>query len=380
MRTALFLTPALALLLLANSGCSRQAPPPSDQQLSSSIQSKLKAEAALSGQDIQAAVNNGVVTLSGTAADPASRALAGNDAGSIPGVRTVVNNLTVVPPSQTTPQTNPQTASLRTPEAPSAPQPRSNPEPRATPHSRARHESPDPARRQQTTPPPPPPADNAIAAQPAAPPSTHASTPTPPPPPQPVVRTVTLQAGTVIPVRLTDPLDSATAQPDDTFHATLAADLVRDGMIVAPRGTPVLGRIVDVKDATHFKGSSLLALELTSLDTQGRHITIVTDTFSQQGKARGKDTAVKAGGGALLGTVIGALAGGGKGAAIGAIAGAGAGTGINAATRGEQVKIAAETLLNFTLQQPLSLTTTRTVGSPAPSNPQPDPTLEHRPQ
>ncbi len=377
MRKTLLLTPALALLLLVDSGCSRQASPPSDQQLSSSVQSKLKAESALSGQDIQAAVNNGVVTLSGTAADPASRALAGNDAGSIPGVRTVVNNLTVLPP--------PQTASATSPVIPPAPQPSPAPEPHAAPRSHTRRDSHHDGSRHaeayhavRDQPPPPPADNNAIAALP--PPQASTPPPTPPPPPQPVARTVTLQAGTVIPVRITDPLDSATAQPDDTFHATLAADLIRDGMIVAPRGTPVLGRIVDAKDATHFKGSSLLALELTSLDTHGRHISIVTDTFSQQGKARGKNTAEKAGGGALLGTLIGALAGGGKGAAIGAIAGAGAGTGINAATRGDQVKIPAETLLNFTLQQPLSLTTTRSVGSPAPANPQPDPSLEQRPQ
>jgi hypothetical protein len=196
-----------------------------------------------------------------------------------------------------------------------------------------------------------------------------------------VVRTITLEQGTVIPVRLTDPLDSATAQPDDTFHATLGVDLVGRGMIVAPMGTPVEGRIVDAKDATHFKGSSLLALELTSLDLHGRHISIATDTLSKEGQARGKDTAVKAGGGALLGTVIGAIAGGGKGAAIGAVAGAGAGTGINAATRGQQVKIPAETMLNFTLQQPLSLTTSRTIGTQAPINPPPDqPSLQQRPQ
>ena len=374
MRKTLLLTPGIALLLLTGIGCNRQPAPPTDQQLSTSIQSKLKSESALNGQNIQVTVAGGVATLSGTAADPASRALAGNDAGSVAGVRTVVNNLEVQPA---------QTAAA-TPEPAPEPSPVSAPEPRSAP-ARAHHESRRDARhadRRDHQQPPPPPVETADNAMPATapPPPTPPVSSAPAPPPQPVVRTVTLPAGTVIPVRLTEPLDSKTAQPDDTFHATLAADLVRNGMIVASRGTPVLGRIADVKDATHFKGSSLLALELTSLDTQGRHISIVTDTYSQQGKARGKDTAVKAGGGALLGTVIGAIAGGGKGAAIGAIAGAGAGTGINAATRGQQVQISAETLLNFTLQQPVSLTTSRTIGSPAPPNPNPDPSLQQRPQ
>jgi hypothetical protein len=359
MRKTLLVASLLTALLWASCGCSHQVPP-SDQQLTGQVQAKLQAENALTGQNIQVAVNNGVVTLSGTAADPASRALAGNDAGAVPGVRTVVNNLTVLP----------QTASATAPDVHTAPQPRSAP-------SAPRHESrltPPP----HHTSPPPPPADTRAA---VPPPPVSAPAPAPAPPPQPVVRTVTLQPGTVIPVRLTDPLDSATAQPDDTFHATLGADLVSGGMIVAPTGAPVEGRVVDAKDAAHFKGSSLLALELTSLDLHGRHMSIVTDTLSKQGEGRGKNTAVKAGGGALLGTVIGAIAGGGKGAAIGAAAGAGAGTGINAATRGQQVKIPAETMLNFTLQQPLSLTTSRTVGSPPPANqPSDQPSLQPRPQ
>ena len=49
------------------------------------------------------------------------------------------------------------------------------------------------------------------------------------------------------------------------------------------------------------------------------------------------------GGGAVLGTLIGAIAGGGKGAAIGAVARAGAGAGTQVLTRGKTVKVPAET-------------------------------------
>jgi hypothetical protein len=97
---------------------------------------------------------------------------------------------------------------------------------------------------------------------------------------------------------------------------------------------------------------------LTQISAAGRRITLVTEPFSRQGEGRGKNTALKAGGGAALGSIIGALAGGGKGAAIGALAGAGAGTGVNAATRGQQVVIPSETLINFQLQSPITLTVT----------------------
>jgi hypothetical protein len=181
----------------------------------------------------------------------------------------------------------------------------------------------------------------------------------------------------VIPVRVDDNLSSATAQVNQSFHASLAADLVRDGVVVIPRGTPILGRVTDAQDAAHFSGSALLSLELTRIDLRDHHMAVVTDTWAQRGAGRGSNTAKKAAGGAILGTVIGAIAGGGKGAAIGAAAGAGAGTGINAATRGQQVQVPSETLINFTLQSPLTFTTAlSSSGSPSPDQP----ALEQRPQ
>jgi hypothetical protein len=46
---------------------------------------------------------------------------------------------------------------------------------------------------------------------------------------------------------------------------------------------------------------------------------------------------------------------GGKGAAIGAAAGGGLGAGSEIITKGDQVKVPSETLLDFTLQQDQSL-------------------------
>ena len=83
-----------------------------------------------------------------------------------------------------------------------------------------------------------------------------------------------------------------------------------------------MGRVVDAKDAAHFKGNALLSIELTQVNARGQKIALVTDSYSKTGTGRGKNTAEKAGGGALFGAIIGALAGGGKGAAIGTLAGA----------------------------------------------------------
>lgn len=76
---------------------------------------------------------------------------------------------------------------------------------------------------------------------------------------------------------------------------------------------------------------------------------------SNSGIGKNRRTAKYVGGGAALGTLLGAIAGGGKGAAIGAVAGAAAGGTTQVLTKGKEVKIPAETTLRFRLDQPLTL-------------------------
>ncbi len=348
----------LTTALLLGAGCQRQQQPEqqvrTDQQITSDIQAKIAAESALNGQPIQVSVANGVATLSGNATDEASRALAANDAGSVNGVKTVINNLTVAPP--------PQQAAAPAPVPAPAPERKTSAERRKKNREQEVAQAPAPA-----------------APQPAPTPQVQQTAP-PPPPPQPVVRTVTIPAGTIVPVRITEGLTSQTAQPNQVFHGSLAGDLIADGMVAVPHGASVTGRVVDAKDATHFSGNSLLSIELTQISARGRQIPVVTDAYSRQGQGRGKNTAMKAGGGAALGAIIGALAGGGRGAAIGAAAGGATGAGVNAVTRGQQVQIQPETLINFKLQSPITVTTTQKTGEVRSFDDNTDPQLQQRPQ
>jgi hypothetical protein len=84
---------------------------------------------------------------------------------------------------------------------------------------------------------------------------------------------------------------------------------------------------------------------------------LVTGEYELSGKSRGASTAKRTVGGAALGSLIGALAGGGQGAAIGAGVVAGVGAGSETITRGDQVKVPSETLIDFTLQQEVSVPT-----------------------
>ncbi len=170
---------------------------------------------------------------------------------------------------------------------------------------------------------------------------------------------VTIPAGQSLLVRMVDGVDSSKNHVGDVFHATLETDLTVGNSVVARKGTDVYGRLAESKEAGHLAGSAELQLELTRIVIDGKDYPVVSSDYTLQGKGRGKNTAEKVGSGAALGAIIGAIAGGGKGAAIGAGVGAGAGGAVQVLTRGQQVKVPSETLLEFRLQQPATVTPTQ---------------------
>jgi hypothetical protein len=193
---------------------------------------------------------------------------------------------------------------------------------------------------------------------PAPVPVQEAPAPASPPPPPPPPQKVTIPAGTTLAVRLVDAIDSETAQQGQTFHATLDSPLAVEGDVVIPAGYEVEGHVVAVQSAGKFAGKSLLSLQLDRISAAGKYYNVQTDQWHREGSSRGKNTAEKVGAGAAIGAVLGGLIGGGKGAAIGAASGGGIGGGVQAATKGQQIKLASETVLNFTLQTPVSVTPT----------------------
>jgi hypothetical protein len=200
--------------------------------------------------------------------------------------------------------------------------------------------------------PPPPVAPSAIAPVAAPPPMAAA-------PAAEYRDNVTIPAGQSLLVRMIDGVDSSTNHVGDVFHASLETDLMVNDTIVARKGTDVYGRLAEAKEAGRLSGSSELQLELTRLVIDGKDYPIVSSDYNLKGKGRGSNTAKKVGGGAVAGAIIGAIAGGGKGAAIGAGVGSAAGAGVQVFTRGQQVKVPSETLLEFRLQQPATVASTQ---------------------
>jgi outer membrane biosynthesis protein TonB len=358
--TRAFASATALALALGMAGCKSStptAPPADDASLNAAIHSRLTGDSALATEPIMTSVQNGIVTLNGNVSSEAARSLAAADASQVPGVKTVVNNLSVQPP-----------APVAAVEPPPMPAPAPAPKKVVTKPAA----KPAPIERHEAAPQPPPPAP-APAPAPAV-----AAAPAPPPPP--AFKTVTVPAGTTIPVRITQTLDSATTQQGQSFSGTVATDVMADGLVAIRQGTGVTGRVSAVQEAAHYKGSSLLTVELVSINRHGDSLAVSTQPYSVEGKGRGKNTVAKVGGGAAIGAIIGAIAGGGKGAAIGSAAGAGVGAGANTITRGEQVQIPSESLVNFQLTNTLAIrvptnntVSTGTTGSQRrPLSPSPD--------
>jgi hypothetical protein len=349
-----------AVILGIGVGCAKK---PDDTKISSEIQSKFSQDSGLGSKQLAVKADGGVVTLSGTVDNDAQREAAGKQAASVAGVKTVINNLEVSnigKPSAIAEMTPPAAA------APAASAPADNPPPpsaskaaKASKTSKARHDSAaskksagdsgngaeangDNASQQASNDNMASTAENTTAAQ-------------EPPPPPPAPKKLIIDQGTQLTVRLIDPIDSEKNQTGDTFHATLNAPLTSDGEEAVPAGVELVGHLIEVKSAGKFAGQSSVVMQLDNLTSGGKTYNIQTDQYKKQGSSRGKNTAEKVGAGAAIGGIIGAIAGGGKGAAIGAAAGAGVGGGVQAAGKSQQIKLPSETVLNFTLQQPVTV-------------------------
>ncbi|HTV59816.1 MAG TPA: hypothetical protein VMJ93_13180 [Verrucomicrobiae bacterium] len=119
----------------------------------------------------------------------------------------------------------------------------------------------------------------------------------PAPPQAATTQAITLPSGTSLFVRMIDSVDSSKNKVGDSFHASLQSALVVGNTVVAPKGADVYGKLANAKSAGKISG----------------------------------------------------------GAALGAGVGAGAGTTVQLATHGDQIRIPSETLLEFKLEQDVTV-------------------------
>ncbi len=343
---------AACLWFFAGTAASAQSSS-SDGDLQAAVANALTHDAMLKNQPVTAYTANGVVTLSGTVETEQQRQEAETVAANVPGVSGIQNNITV---------TGDQSA-----QAPAPP-------------ADAQQTPPPPADAQQT--PPPPPADTQ---QPAAAPNAQQIPPPPPPdqtgqpaaprapyppqggygqqpyggygsyPPQQTSGPVTIPAGTLLQIRLSETLDIAKLQDGATFQATAASDVFEGNVLAIPRGAVLQGTVVKVKKPGALGGSGELQLQVASVNLGGQVYPVATDMWSNKGPNKAGYTAGNTVGGAAVGAIIGGILGRGPGAAIGAVVGGGAGLAASGATNGPRLYLPAETLLNFHLSSAVTV-------------------------
>jgi hypothetical protein len=305
----------LLILVVGLVSCSKG---PTDDAITKAIQASYYADPQLKDENIAINVKNGEATLSGNVSSDAARLQAYKLATQTAGVKKVNDQM--------------QTAMAQ-------PAPAAAPAPETAQAEAPKEEANAEANNQAV-----PAANNE--------PVTEAKKDEVPPPP----RHVTVPAGTSVRVQTIDAISSKTSQIGQTYRASLAAPIVVGDSVVVPKGADVGIQVAQAKSAGKIKGSSELTLALASLRYRGKSYALASSAVQQVGKSRGKQTATRAGVGAGLGALIGGLAGGGKGAAIGLGVGGGGAMAVQALTHGQEVNVPSETLLDFTLAQPVTIT------------------------
>lgn len=141
--------------------------------------------------------------------------------------------------------------------------------------------------------------------------------------------------GVQMKIRLNDQISTKTNKEGDKFTAVVLdpsdfADAVIEGHIAKlNKSGKATGKteLALVFDTIHLRDRSGRFAAQVEKIYQSEKVKSVDDEGNVESGSRTKDTAVRTGGGAVLGAIIGGVAGGGKGAAIGAAIGAGVGAG-----------------------------------------------------
>ena len=160
----------------------------------------------------------------------------------------------------------------------------------------------------------------------------------------------TVPAGSVVNVRLDQKISTEDAHSGDSWNGTVTNDVVSDGRVMIPAGSPVRGVVTQAAQGTHDSRAQL-ALALRRVDVNGDTRAINADTepiIADSHRAKKVGAIV---GGAAAGALLGkAVAGKNHGTLIGGIIGGAAGYGLTRhAMRTMQLK--EGTVLSFTIRE-----------------------------
>jgi hypothetical protein len=148
------------------------------------------------------------------------------------------------------------------------------------------------------------------------------------------------------------PVASNMNKVEDPVSGTLEKAVMVSGATAIPRGAILAGTVLEAVESGRVKGKASIAFQFDRIDVRGESVRIQTGRVTAQAQQNKKDDVKKGGIGAGAGALVGAIAGGGKGAAIGATIGAAGGV---LATKGDEVEMAAGTVVTTTLRTPVKV-------------------------
>jgi hypothetical protein len=157
-------------------------------------------------------------------------------------------------------------------------------------------------------------------------------------------------------VRLSNNLNSGTAQVEDRFEATTLVDLNVNGRTAVPAGSVMRGVVTAVEPATRTNRTARMTVSFDQVTVNGRAYPMrgtVTEAIEGEG-IRGETARV--GTGAGVGAIIGGILGGFKGALAGILIGAG---GTIAATEGKEVELPQGSVLRVRVDSPVQINNAR---------------------
>ncbi len=187
--------------------------------------------------------------------------------------------------------------------------------------------------------------------------------------------TITLPAGTRIPLALKQAISTKTAKEGDSVYAETTFPFAQNNRIVVPVGTYVQGKISHVQRGGRVKGRAEILIHFTSLVYPSGYTVMLPGSVEnvpgaerstvkgsegtvQQDRDTGKKVRTAAES-ATTGALIGAVARGAKGAGIGAGIGGAAGMAVAMLTRGSDVRLEPGTSIEMEIQRDVQLDATR---------------------
>ena len=182
-------------------------------------------------------------------------------------------------------------------------------------------------------------------------------------------KVVYVPQGTVLNVQLQSGISSGSLDENDRLTAVLPENWVYNGNLIAPAGSLVYGTAIDATPAGYAYGSGAMELVFDKIMTPDGQVyninaeKIRLEADSSRGKNMTRDVLVGAGIGLLAGLLMTALGGGYYGGdndyaqamLIYGAAGAAGGGIKGVASRGEDVSIAPDTILQLKLLEPLEV-------------------------